>query len=123
MASATHVLKTEDETNITFTLLGQSPNSAVYKDVDRALALPHSLNFNYNVGAPGAKGNDRITCKIANTVQNSETGLVSTGSVTIVLSVPRDDAWTVQMSQDILIMLQDLFTDANSIKIASAQVP
>jgi hypothetical protein len=123
MASTTITLKDEADANISYDLVGQSPTGAVYRDSTRSLGLPRSLNFNFAVGAPGAKGNDRITCKLSNSVQNSETGLVSTGSVTVVLSVPRDESWTIQMSQDMLIQLQDLFADASAITIAAAQVP
>lgn len=123
MASATHTLKEEDETNVVYTLVGQNENGALYKDATRELGVPRELQFSMKIGNPQALGNDQIISKLRNTVENSTTGKKSTGSVSIVLSVPRDSAWTNQMSEDLLIQLQDLFTDANSILLADGIVP
>lgn len=123
MASSTITLTDEADANIVYTLVGQTDKGAIYRNASRALGLPQGLNFSMNIGNPGAKGNDRIEIKLHDSVQNSETGLVSTGSVRVLISLPRDSAWTEQMSQDIMIQLQDLFADANAILLADGLVP
>lgn len=123
MASATITLKDEADANVVYTQVGQNETSALYKDATRELALPRTLRFQFKLGNPGAKGNDQIIMKLNNSVENATSGLVSTGSVSVVLSIPRDSAWTNQMSEDLLIQLQDLFADANSIALADGLVP
>lgn len=123
MASSSITLTDEADANIVYTLVGQNENSAFYKNTDRELSLPQELRFQYKLGNPGSKGNDQIICKLKNTVENDTTNLISVGSVTVTLSVPRDSAWTNQMSEDLLIQLQDLFADANAIKLADAVTP
>jgi hypothetical protein len=123
MASATITLKDKADANIVYTQVGQTDRGAMYRNAGRALGKPQSLEFSYNLGNPGAKGNDRISISLKNTVQNDDTGLVSTGSVGIQLSVPRDSAWTQTDSEDLLIQLQDLFTDANAALLADAITP
>lgn len=123
MASATIVLKTYADANVTFTNAGQTSNGAVYKDSTRALSLPRTLEFSYGIGNPGAKGNDRLTVTIKDSVQNSTTGLVSTGSIKVELSVPRDATWTETMTKDLMGFLQELFVNANIDAIADGMIP
>jgi len=123
MASTTLSLKDEAETAIVYSLVGQTPDAAVYRNVNRSLALPQSLDFKFKLGSPGAKGNDKITVTLRDTVQNSTTGVVSTATLAINVSIPRDDAWTEQMTQDLLIQVQDLLSDANSISLADGITP
>jgi hypothetical protein len=85
--------------------------------------LPQSLEFKYKLGTPGSKANDKVVVVLRNSVENSDTGLVSTGSVAITLSLPRDSEWTVTDGEDLLIQLQDLFTDANAAKLVDAITP
>lgn len=123
MASSTIVLKDKADANITYSLVGQTAQGAVYRNADRALNKPQSLEFQSQIGNPGAKGNDRINITLKNSVQNATTGIMSTGSVKITLSLPRDDEWTVTDSENLLIQLQDLFTDANAAIIVDAMIP
>lgn len=123
MASSTIVLKDEADANITYTQMALSETGALYKDVDRALNAPRQLRFTMKIGNPGALGNDTVGIKLTDAVVNSTTGKTAVGSVTVSVSIPRDDAWTEQMTQDLMIQLQDLFSDANSIKLADALVP
>lgn len=123
MASATVTLKNKADVNVVYTLVGVTDRGASYKDATRTLGLPRTLTMNTQLGAPGSLGNDRITMTLRNSVQNSGSGLVSTGSVSVTLSVPRDSTWTETDSEDLLIQLQDLFTDANSAKIADGICP
>jgi hypothetical protein len=123
MASSTITLKDEADANVVYTLVGQTADGAVYRNAAAPLGLPQGLTFSIKLGVPGSKSNDRIDVKLHLSVENSETGLVSTGTAKISLSLPRDSAWTEQMSQDIMIQLQDLFSDANAILIADGLVP
>jgi hypothetical protein len=123
MASSTITLKDKADANITYTHIGSTDVGATYRNADRALGLPQSLAFNYQIGNPGAKGNDRVSIFLKNSVQNSDTGLISTGSVSIQLSLPRDSEWTTTDSEDLLIQLQDLFTDANAALLVDGITP
>lgn len=124
MSSSTHVLtELDDVTNVTYTLAGQTSNGASYKNKDRALSLPQTLEFAYNIGQPTAKGNDKLNITLKNSVQNGTTDLISTGSLKIVVSVPRDSAWTQTDTEDLLAQVVDLLTNAKIADIADAMVP
>jgi len=124
MASSTLTLQENDETtDVVFALVGSNSSGAAYKVAARSLNLPQTLDFNYAVGAPGAKGNDKLTITIRNSVENSTSGLVSTGSAKVILSVPRDSAWTDTDTADALHQLADLFTSARNVLISDALVP
>lgn len=125
MSSETHVLKEMDNTtDVTYTLAGQTDKGAQYRVSSRSLGLPQSLGFSFNIGNPGSKGNDKVTVALKNTVQNSSTGLVSTGSLTATLSIPRDSEWTDTDSQDLIHQLKELFvTDVTVIKLGDAVTP
>lgn len=123
MASSTITLTDKADANIVYSFVGQTDKGSVYRNASRSLGLPQSLDFRYQIGNPGSKGNDRISVSLKNSVQNADTGLVSTGSVTIQLSIPRDSEWTQTDSEDLLIQLQDLFTDANAALIADGITP
>lgn len=123
MASSTITLKDEADANIVYSLVGQTADGAVYRNAAVPLGLPQGLTFTIKLGTPGSKSNDRIDIKLHLSVENDTTGLVSTGTAKISLSLPRDSAWTEQMSQDIMIQLQDLFSDANAILLADGLVP
>jgi hypothetical protein len=123
MGSATITLKDKADADIVYTKVGETDKGATYRNASRTLGLPQSIGFSFQIGAPGAKGNDRINIVLKNSVVNSDTGLVSTGSCSIQLSVPRDSEWTTTDSEDLLIQLQDLFTDANAALLADAITP
>lgn len=123
MASATIVVKNYADANVTFTAAGSTPTGAIYKDSTRALSLPRTLEFSYQIGNPGAKGNDRLTVTIKDSVQNSSTGLVSTGSIKVEVSVPRDATWTETMTKDLMAYLQDLFVNGTIDSIADGMIP
>lgn len=123
MASATITLKNLADANVVYSLVGSTATGALYKDVSRSLALPRTLEFQYNVGNPGAKGNDHLRIILKDTVQNSSTGIISVGSLSIDVSVPRDSAWTQTFTEDLMAALVPLFVDANCATIADAIVP
>lgn len=123
MASSSITLKDKADANIVYTLVSQTENGAVYRNAARSLGLPQSLRFSTNIGAPGSKGNDRVNITLKNSVQNETTGLVSTGSVSIQLSIPRDSTFSVTDAEDLLVQLQDLFVDANAEDLVDGIVP
>lgn len=124
MASATHVLTDFGSTNITYTLVGSSNSGAAYKNATRSLALPQSLDFAYTIGNPGSKGNDHLKITLKDVVENSDTGLISTGSCTVDVSVPRDSAWEAEKTEDLLAQMSDLLSSTASLSmIADAIVP
>lgn len=123
MASATITVKTYADANVVLTAAGQTSTGAIYKDSTRSLSLPRTLEFQFAIGAPGSKGNDRLTTTIKDSVQNSTTGLVSTGSIKVEVSVPRDAAWTETMTKDLMAYLQDLFVNGTIDALADGMVP
>lgn len=123
MASSSITLKDEADSNIVYSLAGQNESSALFKDATRELSLPRELKFQFKLGNPGSKGNDQIISTLTNAVENATTGVVSVGSIKIICSVPRDSAWTNQMTEDLFIQLQDLFADANAISLSDGLVP
>lgn len=123
MASATLTLHDHAEADIVYSLVSQHAKGAQFKLVTRALALPLSLDFNYQVGEPGSKGNDRCIVTLRDTVQNGTTGVVSTGSVKVEISIPRDSAWVSPYTENLLSSLVQLLTSGNREKIADAIVP
>lgn len=124
MASGTHTLvELDDVTNVVYTLIGQTDKGSFYKNRDRSLALPQTLNFDFNIGNPGSNGNDRLKIALANSIQNSSTGQVKTGSLKIEVSVPRDSEWTTTDTEDLLAQVVDLLTNANIAVIADGATP
>lgn len=109
----------------TFTVIGQTARGASYKDASRPLALPQSLNIDYQVGVPGSKGNDKLVVTFRNSVVNSETQVVSVGSAKLEVSVPRDSsAWTGSATEDLLAFISDfLSVTERRESIADGMVP
>jgi len=91
------------------TLINTTPDGAIYRDLTRSLSLPFSVEFQYKIGAPGAKQNDHMIVLVKDSVVNSTTGVVSTASMRMDLSIPRDTTWTTTMSENILSGLGYLF--------------
>lgn len=109
---------------VTYSLVAQTSNGAVYKNSARSLALPQTLEFQYNVGNPGAKGNDQLKVTLRNAVQNSTTGIVSVGSLAVTISVPRDEAWESGFTEAIEDAIVDLLSNTTSAAaIADAMIP
>jgi hypothetical protein len=52
----------------------------------------------------------------------ADTGII-TGGVTCSLSIPRDTGWASSDTVNLLVQLQDLFSDANAAVFADAMVP
>lgn len=123
MASSTLALPNLADASITYTLVGQSNSGALYRDATRSLALPRTLEFKYNIGIPGAKGNDKVTVILRDTVQNGTTGLVSTSSASLTMSIARDDSWTETFSNDVLCQVAGLLSDANIAKLVDGLTP
>jgi hypothetical protein len=101
-------LLTSSSTGHDYSLAGATPNGALYKDVSRALSQPRTLQFTNNVGAPGAKANDKVIVRLSDTVLNTETGIACTGSVTLTISVPRDTAFADGSTEALLYQMADL---------------
>jgi hypothetical protein len=123
MPSAIITCKNLTDNNQDYSLIGSTPTGAEYKDASRSLALPQTLKFSMKIGNPGAKGNDKMTITMQNTKQNSTTGEYLTGTAKIELSIPRDAVWTASAAQDLIVQLQDLFSDTNSAAMADMMVP
>jgi len=124
MPASTIVLHDHASANTTFTLVGATSKGATYRDSTRSLSLPRSLDFQYNIGVPGSKANDKLVVVSRDTVINSNTGLVSTGSCKIEISVPRDSAWTANSTKDVMSFISGLLSSAQwSGEIAEGMVP
>lgn len=123
MASASYTLTKLDNSEVVFALVGSTPTGAEYRVSSRSLGLPLFLKIATKIGNPGSKGNDHVIVTIGDVVQNSTTGAISTGSVVMDVSVPRDGEWTDTMTQDLLAYLQAFITDARIANLSDAVVP
>jgi hypothetical protein len=123
MASASITLVNEADANVVYSLAGQSESGATFKDVTRSLALPRTLNFEYNLGAVGSKGNDKLVVTLQDAKLNETSGEVKSLRARLEVSVPRDDAIVQQDIVDILCQLTSLLTDARNNNIADSVVP
>lgn len=123
MPSSTITLVDLADANVVFTLVGSTSTGALYKVADRSLSLPKSLEFQYKLGAPGSLGNDKLIVKLADSVQNADTGKVSTASAVVEVSVPRDSAVTETVIKDLMAHITSLLTDARIENIYDGIVP
>jgi hypothetical protein len=123
MASTTQVTYKLDDNAITYDIVGHTPTASLYKNTLRSLSLPQTLDYQYKLGVPGAKGNDKIIVNLKNTVQDGTTNEFFTGSVKVEISLPRNDAWTATDTKDILVQLQDIFADAKVPALAVGVTP
>jgi len=123
MASATHVVHTKADADETFTLASTTSTGAIYKVASRALSVPKTLEFKFELGNPGSLGNDKLSVIFRDSAANSTTGLVKTLQVKMEVSVPRDAAITTAMVEDNICHLANLLADAVAENIADAIVP
>jgi len=123
MASATHTMTNYDASTDTQTLVGHTTTGSAYKDVTRTLGLPKSLETSFKIGSAGAKGNDKAIISMRNSVLNATSGLISTGTAKIELSIPRDTAWTEAMSKNLLANVCLFCSNANIDKIVDGITP
>lgn len=113
----------DDTTAVDFDLVSQTTSGALYKDTSRSLAEPLSIEFKFNIGAPGSKGNDKISVIIRDTVINSTTGLVSTGSISWIISVPRDSAFTAEKAQNLAAFITHSMSNTRIDDLLDGMVP
>lgn len=123
MAASSYTLKDIAVADVVFSLTGATANGAEYKLATRSLALPLTLGIAFNLGAPGSKGNDHLLVTFKDTVENSSTGVISTGSVKVDVSVPRDGGWTTTKTEDLMAYVASLLSAARIPNIADAIVP
>jgi hypothetical protein len=123
MSSSSITVKTKADANVVLTLAGQTANGALYLDATRQLAVPKTLSFNYQVGAPGSRGNDKLSVTLKDSAANAITGEVKTLQAKLEISVPRDAAITRTMVDEIICHFQALSVDAYAEAIAGALVP
>jgi hypothetical protein len=94
-----------------FTLSSEGSNFVEHKDLTRALGLPLAIRQTLKSGQPGALGNDHVKIAVSDSRQNSDTGKVSTGSVTLDVSIPRDTAaFDTQAVEDMVCYMRSFLT-------------
>jgi hypothetical protein len=123
MASSSIALHNLADADQTYSLVGSTPDGAVYKMADQELSTPRTLIFKNKLGAPGALGNDTVEVSLADSRSNEDTGLVKTVSAKLVVSIPRDTAITSAIVVDLLCQMADLLSDARNANLADAIVP
>lgn len=124
MPSATITLHDKADNAIVMSLVGQTSSGALYKDASRSLSLPRTLEFSYQVGAPGTLGNDKLVVTYRNAVTDGGTppkAAVLTAKLEV--SAPRNAGVTSALIEDAICAFQDLVVDANAVVIADAMVP
>lgn len=123
MASSTITLVDLADADVVFTLAGQSDRGAAYKVAARALNVPKTLDFQYNLGTPGSLGNDKLFVTLRDSVQNADTGKIVSAQARIEVSIPRDSAITPTVVSDLLAHITSLLTDARIGNIVAGIVP
>lgn len=125
MSASVILLADDAAADVTFTLVSQTANGAFYKLVSRPLSEPLSLQFQYNIGAPGSKANDKLIVTVRDTKVNATTLEKCTGTIKVELSIPRDaDALGADFAEDLMSYIGDLLSHATwRGEIADAIVP
>jgi len=123
MPSSSITLINKADANIVYNLVGAHAAGATFKDVDRSLALPRTLEFNYKIGQPGALGNDKLIITLKNALNDTVLGKTVVAQASLEVSVPRAAVVTATVIEDLLCQFASLLTDANAEKINDGVVP
>lgn len=94
----------------TFTKVSEGENQVEHRDLSRSLSLPLSLRQTAKIGRAGSLGNDRIRISVQDTIANSVTGKIVTGSVSIEVSIPRDVEFDAQHTKDMVCYARSFLT-------------
>jgi len=103
MASASITTYKNNTQTYVYTLVSQSADTTVWKIANRTLGEPMTLSLQRKVGPTGSKTNDHIILRSSRTDKNATTGLPATCSITLDVSIPRDNSIiTAQAQTDLL---------------------
>lgn len=101
-----------------------TPKGAVYKLATRDLTTPLSMEFDFQIGAPGSKGNDRLIIRSSNSKLVTGTDVVTSCVAKLEVSVPRIGAWTkTEVANVISYLTSSIGLQATRSAIAAAMVP
>lgn len=83
-----------------YTLRSQNGNAIQYvgTSANLSLAAPELLDVKFTLKQPGVIGSDRVNCNFRKVVLNEDTSVPSTGSTSVQISIPRDEAWQKWMT-------------------------
>jgi len=109
---------------VSMALAAITPKGCIYKDTSRALILPNTVEFLFNIGPIGSKGNDKLIIQTRQTLANTgATGFV-TGGCRLEMSAPRDAVWTSTFFEYHLGYLCSVIgLAANRASLAAGNVP
>jgi len=112
MASSTIAPKYGTSASNTFALRNTSAAGCEYAVAGRSLAKPYTVSILRKVGNSSATGNDHVIVSIRRTEANATTFKLSTGAVTLDISIPRDSATiTADHMNEMLASLSSLLND------------
>jgi len=102
--------------NVEFVKTGDSMNSVEHRVLARPLSWPLAISQSAVIGAPGSLGNDHVKMKVANSILETATGKIVTGSITIDVSIPRNAAFTSTHTKSLVNMAGNflLLTDQDA---------
>jgi len=113
MSSSTLTLYRDATHSIVYSLASQGKDLVEYRNSNSTLSEPQKITVTKKIGAANSKANDHVVIRAEDTGTNATTGLKSTGSVVIDISIPRDTAAVT--SDDVGNLLEyvcSLFQDA-----------
>jgi len=112
MASSTIAPKYGTSASNTFALRNTNSSGCEYAVSGRSLSKPYAITISRKVGNGSALGNDHVIVSIRRTEANATTFKLSTGNVTLDISIPRDSATlTTDMMNEMLASLSSLLND------------
>lgn len=120
MAQATIVTKNHANVDTTFTLASTRATGALYKMTSRSLSQPFTIEFKFLLGAPGAKGNDRLAIICSNTLLDA-VGVAQTATCKMEISVPRSAVFASPVPEDMLMHVATILAGSGGGNIANRE--
>jgi len=107
-----------------FGLVSETANGVKWQVAGRSLSAPYTVELNRKID-PNATANDHIVLKVSRTEKNTTTSKSATGSVSVDISVPKDNtilttAELVKMAEIAASLINDYSASAATTTNATA---
>jgi len=118
MASATLTPYKSSAATQAFALVSTSPEGASWQVAGRSLSQPYTVSINRKI-VPGAAANSHLVIRVGRTDNNATTGKPATASVTLDVSVPKDQSIiTTAVLNELLCVIGSLLDDQYAVTSA-----
>lgn len=97
--------KSNGSSDVVYTPLRSSGNTFDYTDQASGLTAPQSLRISHNLRPEGAKGTDRHVVTLRKGIIETASSQFLLGSVSLTISVPRSDDFTLAMVKDLIAQM------------------